>query len=166
MSSFENTAGPDLRKFLAVELAMSALCNGAINVGMAHLAFGGRSAVPLFGADGVAFDLVLTTFLTGLMMTLLLTPVLRRRVQRGSAPSLPRASVPGLLASLPRNTLLRGAAIGTIGLFAVVPAMVVGLFLLDVHAFTFSSVVIFKAGFGAMVGVAMTPAVIYPAIAR
>jgi len=54
MKQVENAGGLDLRKFLLIELGMSALCNGLINIGMAHAAFGVR--IPTRSGHPFRFD--------------------------------------------------------------------------------------------------------------
>lgn len=166
MNSLDSVNGSDFRKFLTIELFMSAICNAAINVGMVYLVFGGRASIPILGPDGVALDLVPTAFLTGLLMTLMLTPILRRRVHRGSAPSIHRDEMPSYFAWLPKNFILRGALIGLIGLAVAVPISLLGFNLLEIESISFSSLILFKSGFGTVIGVAMVPAIIFPAIVR
>ena len=164
MTQFQNVGNASVRRFLTLEMAMAAFFNGLINIGMAHAVFGGKDSIALMGTDGLAFDLVATTFFTGSLMVLLLTPILRRRVARGSAPSLARRDLPWPASKLPRNTLLRAVLLGAAGTAVIVPAMVTGLNVAGLHAFAFDSVVVFKAVFGALLGVAAAPQVILPAI--
>lgn len=166
MTRFQNADSMSMRRFLSIELAMAALCNGVLNIAMAHAIFGGKDDIGLFGMDGVAFDLVATTFFTGLLMVVLLTPVLRRRVARGSAPSLARQEVPWPANKLPRNTVLRGAILGVVGTVVIVPAMVMVLGAAGMDSFAFEALVMFKAAFGATLGVVVAPLVIFPAIAN
>lgn len=73
------------RKLLLVDHVLGAAAiNAAINGGIAWLLFGRASAVPLWGVDGMALDLLATGFLLPFLYCVIVTPMLRRAQRDGA----------------------------------------------------------------------------------
>jgi hypothetical protein len=89
-------------RYIATEVAISALINGALSLLAAWLVFGGRQSIEAAGPHGFAMDFLPQTFMVTLMSTLVPTWLTRRRVRAGGIGKLPQA-----VSRLPRNAALR-----------------------------------------------------------
>ncbi len=154
------------RQFVRNETIVSIVLNALVSAVFVWLLFRGKSEVGLWGMDGLAFDLLPTTFMITFMMTLGLSLVIRRRVGRGSAPRLGwvRAEHPWLRFLpawlLPRALLL---AAGMMVLF--VPATVGLLIAAGWHPMAIGHVYLFKVIYGALMGLVATPVILLAALA-
>lgn len=166
MNPLESAVAVDMPRFIITEMAMSAVINGLMNIVMVYVVFGGKTSINLFGGDGVAVDLVITAFFISFLMTVMLNFILRKRMASGSAPTITWNTLPRALSWLPRNAIFRGMTIGAVAVVAVVPGTVAALWAIDYMIFDFAAVLVFKAVFGAIFGLAIAPVVILPSIAR
>jgi len=112
-------------RYIATEVAISALINGALSLLAAWLVFGGRQSIEAAGPQGFAMDLLPQTFMVTLMSTLVPTWLTRRRVRSGQIKRLPQG-----VTRLPHNVVLRAltlalASTAILGLGALFLAPVV-----------------------------------------
>jgi len=147
-----NTRGIVLRETL-----ISTLPNAVVSAGFVWLLFGGQTRVPLWGMDGLAFDLVPTTFMLTLMTTIALTLLLRKRRRDGlladGDPRIAPLPVPG-------NPVLRGIVFGLALLILFVPVSVLVLSAVWQGDWPFAQVLAFKIAYGVVVGWVATPLVV------
>jgi hypothetical protein len=148
----------DVRRFLAVETFVNAVVSGVLSAGFVVLVFGGRDIIPLWGMDGLAFDLIPTVFMITLMMTIGLTLFTRSRCRRGRAPLSRRAS------RLPGNVLLRALLLAISATVLLVPASVGLLHLLGLQGWSYSAVMLFKIIYGVVLAAAITPVIVIGAM--
>jgi hypothetical protein len=148
----------DHRKFLWTQQAVSVVLNGIISALFVWLVFGGMERIGLWGAAGLAADLVPTTFMITLMMGIGLTLMTRGAVRKGQVPPLSSKSV------LPRNVLLRAPLLAIAATATLVPLSVLMLWLLWSRDWTYGEVMTFKIVYGVALGAIVTPIVIGAAL--
>ncbi|MFD1786158.1 hypothetical protein ACFSC3_01095 [Sphingomonas floccifaciens] len=133
-------------RYIAIESAVSAVINAVLSIAFTLAVFGRVAQVP---AGDLIFDAVPQTFMVALMATLVPTLLTRKRLKQGRAPTMARFPV-----ALPRSAPVRAL------LAAVVLALLAWVahrMLLPINAsFAFSSVVIAKALYGALLGLIVT----------
>lgn len=71
------------RRYLQIESSVSAVANGFFSLLATWLAFGGRTAIDLWGPGGLAFDYLPQSFMVALMSTLIPGFLTRRRLLNG-----------------------------------------------------------------------------------
>lgn len=148
----------ETRKALTTEAAISILPNAIVSALFVWLLFRGVQHIRLWGMDGVAFDLVPTTFMLTLMTTIGLTIVVRRRVRAGKVK--PASGT----AKLPKNPVLRGIVLGLLMLVLFVPVTVMALTLFWAGDWSFTQMLVFKIIYGIAVGLIVTPLVVLAAL--
>ena len=146
------------QRILATEAAISIVPNALVSALFVWLMFGGRATVPLWGVQGLAFDLVPTTFMLTLMTAIALTLIVRARRRGGLA------QVPPGAPHLPANVVLRGIVLGLTlcGLF--LPVSILLLWLGWGGDWSYGSVMAFKIAYGVAVGLVATPLVVLAAL--
>jgi hypothetical protein len=154
----ETALPQETRRTLMVEAAISIIPNAVVSALFVWLLFRGVQRIGLWGTQGVAFDLVPTTFMLTLMTTIGLTIIVRRRVQAGKAKPAAGST------RLPRNPVLRGIVLGLLMLLAFVPASVLALNLFWAGDWTFNQMLLFKIAYGIAIGLIATPLVVLAAL--
>ena len=146
------------QRILATEAAISIVPNALVSALFVWLMFGGRATVPLWGMQGLAFDLVPTTFMLTLMTTIALTLIVRARRRKGLA------QVPPGQPRVPCNVVARGIVFGLTlcGLF--LPVSIVLLWLGWDGDWSYGRVMGFKIAYGVAVGLVATPLVVLAAL--
>jgi hypothetical protein len=139
------------------ETLISTVPNAVVSAGFVWLLFGGQARIPLWGMNGLAFDLVPTTFMLTLMTTIALTLLFRKRRRDGA---LPAALADGTPLPLPHNPVLRGLVLGMALLVLFVPASVAVLAAVWESDWPFAQVLGFKIVYGVAVGWVATPLVV------
>ncbi|GGI71451.1 hypothetical protein GCM10007973_05530 [Polymorphobacter multimanifer] len=145
------------RAMVRKETLVSTLPNAVISALFVWLLFGGQPTVPLWGPAGLAVDLLPTTLMLTLMTTIGLTLLVRHRRRRGSPPAHGSNW-------LPRHPLLRGLMLGALMLVLFVPVSVALLALVWGADWSFATVLVFKIGYGVLLGWVVTPIVVRAAL--
>lgn len=143
------------------ETLISTLPNAVVSAGFVWLVFGGQETIPLWGMNGLAFDLVPTTFMLTLMTTIALTLLLRKRRRDGLLPETVGAAAP---LPLPHNPILRGLVLASALLLLLVPASVAVLSATWQADWPYAEVLAFKIVYGVLVGWVATPLVVLAAL--
>lgn len=133
--------------------ATPALMNGIINPAVAALQTRGQEVLPLWSrSGGLAPDTLATAFFLPLMTCLIVTPIVRRSLQRGSITALPAPR------GRTRRGLLRGALrLGLLGLLLFGIPAVATMALIGVTETARGSFLIWKAGSTALLAAGVTP---------
>lgn len=156
----------DLRRFLAAEMAVGAVVNGAITGGIAWLVFSGLDRAPVWGMDGLAVDLLPSTLMPVLMMGLILPVVIRLRRAAGGLPDCVWADLGGWSRLVPRRLVLRAALLALVWVALFVPAAAAALWIGGWDAVPLDGVLAGKALYGMAVGGSAAPFIVLPALAR
>jgi hypothetical protein len=152
---------PEHLRFLLLEQGIgAAVFNFLLNGGIAWALFRSLERVPLWGQQSIAGDTIATCFFLPFFTALIVTPLVRRRVQRGSLPALgwTRATHPPL-GWLPSGTVKRGLVLGLACMLIVGPLSVWGLTRLEVSELALWPFVGFKAAFAAVLALVVTPVI-------
>ena len=153
------------RRYLLIETAVSTVFNTAISALFAFLLAQGAPTVPLWGATGMAFDLLPTVFMITLVTTLIVTLLTRKRIRAGKVPPL-GAGEGGWLGWAPRNAALRALVYAGLLALVLVPVSIAVLVLLGVHALPFHIFLPYKMIYGAALSILATPLIARAALAE
>jgi hypothetical protein len=148
-------------RFLLLEQGIgAAVFNFLLNGAIAWLLFRSLERVPLWGQQSIAGDTVATCFFLPFFTTLIVTPLVRRRMRVGTMTALgwTRETHP-MLGWLPSGTGRRALMLGVVCALVVGPLSVWVLGRLDVAELRFWSFVGFKAAFAAGLGLLVTPVI-------
>ncbi len=145
------------QRILATEAAIGIVPNALVSALFVWLLFRSAAAIPLWGMQGVAFDLVPTTFMLTLMTTFALTLIVRARRRKGLA----RATG---AARLPRHLVLRAVALALLLCVVFVPATVLLLAATWGGDWSYGQMMVFKIVYGVAVGLIATPLVVLAAL--
>lgn len=147
------------KRYIVMETTFSVMLNMAISALFVWLMFGGRDAIGLWGADGLAVDLLPTTFMITLMTTIALTLITRRRVRLNQVAALSDGPLP-----LPRFFLLRGLVLALAATSVLVPLTVLVLHVLDMPPLRYGAVMVFKLAYGGVLAMVVTPLILIAAL--
>ena len=157
------------RKWLFLNaLVIAALVNAALN---ALIAWGSAAtedevplwAVPLVGGPSTITDTVGTFFILPFLTTLAITTVVWHELRDGGLEPIP-APAKGALSKLPRTRPRRGVFFGLLSVVLFAPVAVVMLIALDYGDISVGEFVLFKAIFGVLLGLVVTPVIGYAAL--
>lgn len=154
----------DHRKYILVETLIGTVFNTVISIVFAFVAAGGAASLPLWGPRGIALDFVPTVFMITLVTTLIVTLLTRKRLRAGKAPPLPRADA-GPLGWGPRQVFLRALTYGLLFAIVLVPLSIGALVVLGIDEMATSAFVLFKAVYGAVYSLLVTPPIVRAALA-
>ncbi len=154
-----------LQKFLTIEIIASAVINGALGALFGWLIARGVDSVPFSGQGGIVLDVLVSAFAIGLLLTLIVTPILRGRIRKGGLPEIAEDKLPALTRLLPQNTALRGIAMGLGGMFVVAP-LILGIFwAAGTTQLSPGDFIWIKGVYGALFGAVFTPFALLPMLA-
>ena len=119
-----------------------------------------RWAAPLIDKPSTITDTLGTFFILPLLTCLIFTAVARRELRHGRVKPLGWSWSPrSVLRRLPRGTLRRGVALGALCTVALGPPAVALIVALDVGSLSVGQFVTYKAIFGVILGMLVTPIV-------
>lgn len=153
---------PAHRRFLIRDaLLIAAVVNAFLNGLIAWLFTLGENevplaAVPLIEGPSVITDTVGTFFVLTFLTTLVVTTVVWKEMRTGHLTRL-RLAPGSLAAHLPATRLRRATRLGLLCMLALGPLAVAVLLLLDYGDLSIGEFVAYKAIFGALLGVLVTP---------
>jgi hypothetical protein len=151
---------PDYRKYLVGQSVAGAVINFFLNAAIGWLLYRQLPRVPLYGAQSMAGDVVVTSLLLPVLICLIATPLIRGEVARARLPAVSWLRPgSGRAVPLPSNLFLRALLLGLLSALLVSPIMVLALRWLGVHGLKFWSFVAFKASFAAALAAVITPIV-------
>lgn len=157
---------PGHRRYLAVETAISVVLNVLVTAAFAWFPFHDEDSVPLWGPLGIAVDLVPTTFMITLMVSIALTLITRRRVRAGHVPGLnPAAMSYPWYGWLPRQVVWRAVALGMTLTVVLVPGVIALFVLAGINLLPFDSFFLFKLIYGGLLAILITPVILTAALA-
>jgi hypothetical protein len=143
-----------------VPTLINLVLNGAIGFAM----FRGASAVPLFGSESIVGDTLGTCFFLPAITCLIVTPIVRGHVRKGTAEPL-RGALPGWLAFFQRALVPRALALGLAGV-VLAGSLALALFMvLGIESLPFTPFLAFKAVFAGLLGGIVTPFIALLALA-
>lgn len=117
------------------------------------------------GDDGLWSAMTKASGLATLLMTFIVTMLVRGRVRAGVVPSLAQQNLPLPLRLLPSVAVLRAVITGIVAVVVLVPIGTLAAQVLGLLPLTIGGFVVFNLVFGTLVGLTMTPLVVLRALA-
>lgn len=148
------------KRYIVRETLVGIILNIVVSAIFVWLMFHGLPRIGLWGMEGLAFDLVPTTFMITLMTTIALTFITRGRMRAGVV--APMRSIGPALHGFPP---LRGLILGLLFTIALVPPIIGVLAFLWRRDWSYGEVMGFKIVYGASLGAVVTPVVLRLALA-
>lgn len=164
----------EIRRFVQKETAASAAVNGILTAGATWITFSDQHHVPVWSIDGLAFDLLPSTFipvlLMGVMLPMAIGARLRSGSERGGVPLIDRRDLRRHLRFwgrvAPRSMIVRALLLAFVLAFLFVPIGLAALWVSGLTAAPLTHVLVGKAVWGVVVGAIAAPLVILPAATR
>ena len=158
-----------LRKFLTIEIIVSAIINGGFGVLFGWLLGRSAQSIPFFGAGGLVPDVLATTFITGLLTTCIVTPIMRGRIKKwdvdGGQPHVSQYNGSGYMKYLPQNLWARALIVGLMCVAILSPIVLGALHLSNIAPLTPHNFMWLKGLYGAFIGSVLTPFIFLPMLA-
>ena len=142
----------------------SAFVSGVINL-VLNAPFGWAivkpgTMIPLWGAPGIALDMLLMAFGLAFGTALVVTPQTRRQLSRGQLLPPPlSANLHALLSRWPRSTFQRGVNLGVLSVLIFVPLPLLALWLFGVDGVDRATFTTLKGAFSFVEGAFVTPVI-------
>jgi hypothetical protein len=155
---------PIQKRYLVVYfLIPSLLINIAINLFFGWLVFP-SGQVPLWGEPSVAGDTLVSTFLTALIMGLIMTFFINRDVRAGRIHHIARASQPAVLRWWPHGNVASSLTLAVLFSLTIGPATVLLTHLFGPQTYSWTAAVTYKTVYAGAVGLAMAPLLVVLAL--
>ena len=151
-----------LRALLAAEIIVNTMINIAFNFGFARLLFPRGTLIGLWGVHGLALDAIPASFVPAVMMTFVISAIVRGRLRRGLRVDT-GATLP---VQLPERMLMRAAVIGLLAVALVAFPAVSVLAVIWNDPWSWAQLVPFKLVFSLFHALIVTPIVVLAALQR
>jgi hypothetical protein len=151
---------PEHRRYLIVGFCLiPTIINPLINGLIGWITFRGQTTVPLWALQpSIGADTLGTCFFLPAITCLIVTPIVRRHLRRGTIePVDPSSAIPTWLRFARRPLVPRAAVLGAVSLASVGPASAVLLSVAGIHELALAPFLGFKAAFSALLGAFVTP---------
>jgi hypothetical protein len=146
------SALPSHDAYIKRERATGLVINCLLSIGFTVLAFRGHPWIGLWGANGIAADLVPTVFMLTLMGNLALSLLARKRLRDGLVAPMSAQRCGVLARRLPAHLGARLVLTALAVTVVVVPLSVLVLVFLGVESISYARYLGFKAVYGPLVG--------------
>ena len=157
--------GPEHRQAVRNETIVSVAINSLVPAAIIWF-LDASPPQTLIGDAAIVGSMLPAAGLATLLMTLVLTNIVRFRVRKGALPALDwPAAERGAMAWIPKPLILRAIALALLALLLLVPAGLGVVALIDILPLTKAGFLIFNLVYGAMVGLVMARFVVLPALA-
>ncbi len=154
------------KSFFIRETVIAMVINALICFAMTFVAFRSQAQIMLWGPGGLFLDLIPTIFMPIFCMALIITPTMRKRIEKGMAPRAPwQRKDHALLRLLPVTSIFRAVIIGLFGLLLLLPITTGLLSTIKIFPLSLYEVLVFKICFGALMGVLIAPFIVIGAMA-
>jgi hypothetical protein len=150
------------RKYIARETAVSTAINVVLSLVFAMAVARGRTAIPLWGAQGIAVDFIPQTFMMMFAMTWAVTLLARKRMRTGQVAS--RSKGGSITAYLPQNAFLRAMAVGLILGSVMCPLSAGALHLFGFDELSAPTFIAMKTLYGAVLTLIVAPVIVSAAL--
>jgi hypothetical protein len=158
------TLSPEQKRFVRVQTIGTMVVNGLSAALFALLLVHGNGE-SLWGNMGLMSDIWATTFLTGWLMGIIMSAVIRRYVRSGKVEVTPWDwSKHAILRFLPRARGRRNLLIGFAAAIIFSPPLMALVYLLSIDPWSLSMVLIAKVIYGMLLGVVLGPIIATAAI--
>lgn len=154
------------RRFLLIDQgALPTLPNLLINVVITWLMNRSSSVIPVWGANSIAGDLLVSGFLLPLITCFIISPIIAGKVRTGKLPPLLPEQCPHSR-WFRRPRWMRGVLLGTAGIIFGALPIIWALSLGQAQPFPLGSYVVFKAVWASMLALLVMPIISWWALAN
>ncbi|PHR56980.1 MAG: hypothetical protein COA43_12745 [Robiginitomaculum sp.] len=157
---------PPFKKFMTAELVVTTIINFAFGAGFGWLAGKSLHAVPMHGVGGIVMDVIITCFAIGLLLTLISTAIVRKRIAKGEVDNIPESSLFFPMKSLPKKTLPRAMLLAVLGVVVLAPIIIGGFLALGISEISSPNFIWVKGAYGALIAILCTPYALMPMMAE
>jgi hypothetical protein len=158
------TLTPKQKRFVGVQTIGTVVVNGLSGALFAWLLVHAEGE-SLWGQKGLMSDIWATTFLTGWLMSIIMSAVIRKYVQSGKVEVTPWDwSKHRILRFLPRARGRRNLLIGFAAAIIFSPPLMALVYLLGIDPWSFTMVLVSKVVYGMFLGIALGPIIATAAI--
>jgi len=158
------TLSPEQKRFVRVQTIGTIVVNGLSAALFAWLLVHAEGE-SLWGKMGLMSDIWATTFLTGWIMSIIMSAVIRKYVRNGKVEVTPWDwSKHPILRFLPRARGRRNLLIGLAAALVFSPPLMVLVYLLGIDPWSFTMVCTAKVMYGMFLGIALGPIIATAAI--
>ena len=151
------------RKYIARETVIGTAINGLLSFAFAAAVAHGRTAIPLWGAKGIAVDFLPQNFLMIFAMTLVVTLLTRTRLRADQV--RPMSNGNRLSGRLPQNAFLRALVVGLVIALVLSPLSAVVFHIAEIYELPARAFIAMKTTYGAVVTAFIAPAIVRAALA-
>ena len=157
--------GPEHRLAVRNETIVSVAINSIVPAAIIWFV-GASPPLTVVGEAGIAGSMLPAAGLATVMMTLVLTYIVRMRVRKGALPALDwPINERGMMAWIPQNLILRAFALGLLAVILLVPTGLCVVAMIDILPLSRVGFLVFNLIYGAIVGLVMARFVVLPALA-
>ena len=149
-----------LRHYVRKERLAGCVINVLLAIFFTYLIFFPVPVIPLWGKDGMAFDLVPTVFMLTLVGNLVVTLLARKRLGAGELPIISEDVCGRMARRLPTNMFARLVVVAVVMTVMTVPLSVLLLTLAGIDSLSYHQYLAFKAIYGPLIGALPVAAVI------
>lgn len=159
---------PAQRRFLIRDQIVAAMVvNLVINGVIAWLSTLGRTHIPLWGLTGVAADTLATSFFLPLLLCLIDTPLVRKKLASGElSPLSTEWGTHPVLRWLPRSARVRAVRLGLFFLFTAAPLTIGAISGAGISQMTAAGFLVFKSLYATVLAGIVAAIVGYAALAE
>jgi len=151
----------ELNSYIQHERLMNGGTNTFFNGGIAWLSLKGKGLLHLAGSGSFAIDILATAFILPFIVTLIVIPLQKRKVNKGKmtrfTPNKSRL-LERVAAGFPQSLWLSALYFGLIGMLIIAPITLLGMLAAGAHTFTPEAYSVFKGIWaGAMAAILVGP---------
>ena len=153
------------KKYIRNEVVVGCVINAMLAFAFTIMLFKNNPQIGLWGGDGIALDLVITTFMLTLMANTVVMLITRKRVQAGRVPRLKSCASGFMGIRLPRTLFVR-ALLAAVLMTSIIGPLSIGTFVvLNISSMSLWSFVAFKMVYGSFIGALSAPVLLRTALA-
>ena len=148
----------DLKQYMVKETLFSVVFNIALNATIGILLFHAAETIPLYGPRSIAGDTIATAFLLSFLVSLIVSPLTKRRMRKGHIPNWEQeATRYRVLRILPSGTLPGALVLAVLVTTVTIPIALATFNALSVTELTFIAFVAYKSTLAAILAAIVTP---------
>jgi len=147
--------------FIVKETIIAIVINATLTGLITYFMFHDHGEIGLWGKNGIFFDLIPTISIMTFLMTVVMTPVTRTRIKKGTAPAAPWQSTEHyVLRFFSGPFLIRGLLLGLLALLILLPSATGLLLIFKELSLTVVQLVVFKIFLAMLIALVFAPAIL------
>jgi hypothetical protein len=147
--------------FIVKETVIAIVVNVTLTAIITYMIFHDHGEIGLWGKNGIFFDLIPTILIITFLMTVVMTPVTRMRIKKGTAPAASWQNTERYVFRFFSGPfLIRGVLIGLLALLILLPSTTGILIILGTFSMTVMQLIVFKAFLAMFNALIFAPAIL------